>query len=125
MLRRRDDQRCEVGVATFDAIKQGVSHSRLPEPLDVRGDPGGRLVRVQVSELTGNVVSQSHFGGRSGHRLPASSGAADATAASCAARALATPTSTAVTLYSGQLVAQSEFSVVTTFAPVTGWWNVV
>ena len=32
---------------------------------------------------------------------------------------------TAVTLYSGQLVAQSEFSVVTTLAPVTGWWNVV
>jgi hypothetical protein len=27
---------------------------------------------------------------------------------------------TAVTLYSGQFVAQSEFSVVTTFAPVTG-----
>jgi len=40
-------------------------------------------------------------------------------------RALATPTSTAVTLYSGQFVAQSEFSVVTTFAPVTGWWKVV
>jgi threonine/homoserine/homoserine lactone efflux protein len=32
---------------------------------------------------------------------------------------------TAVTLYSGQLVAQSELSVVTTFAPLTGWWNVV
>ena len=32
---------------------------------------------------------------------------------------------TAVTLYSGQLVAQSECSVVTTLAPVTGWWNVV
>ena len=29
-------------------------------------------------------------------------------------------TCTAVTLYSGQLVAQSEFSVVTTFAPVPG-----
>ena len=28
---------------------------------------------------------------------------------------------TAVTLYSGQLVAQSEFSVVTTFAPEPGW----
>jgi hypothetical protein len=34
-------------------------------------------------------------------------------------------TCTAVTLYSGQLVAQSEFSVVTTLAPVTGWWKVV
>ena len=39
--------------------------------------------------------------------------------------ALATVTSTAVTLYSGQFVAQSLFSVVTTLAPVTGWWNVV
>ena len=34
-------------------------------------------------------------------------------------------TSTAVTLYSGQLVAQSELSVVITFVPLTGWWKVV
>ena len=32
---------------------------------------------------------------------------------------------TAVTLYSGQLVAQSEYSVVTTLACVSGWWKVV
>ena len=32
---------------------------------------------------------------------------------------------TAVTLYSGQLVAQSEYSVVMTLAWVSGWWNVV
>src|SRR5690606_37576377 len=32
---------------------------------------------------------------------------------------------TAVTLYSGQFVAQSELSVVTTLAPDSGWWNVV
>src|SRR5674476_745042 len=32
---------------------------------------------------------------------------------------------TAVTLYSGQLVAQSEFSVVITFAPDSGKWKVV
>ena len=34
-------------------------------------------------------------------------------------------TSTAVTLYSGQFVAQSERFVVTTFVPVEGWWKVV
>jgi hypothetical protein len=34
-------------------------------------------------------------------------------------------TSTAVTLYSGQFVAQSEFSVVTTLAPESGKWKVV
>lgn len=34
-------------------------------------------------------------------------------------------TSTAVTLYSGQLVAQSELSVVITLVPLTGWWKVV
>ena len=34
-------------------------------------------------------------------------------------------TCTAVTLYSGQLVAQSENSVVTTFTCVSGWWKVV
>src|SRR3990167_6683591 len=32
---------------------------------------------------------------------------------------------TAVTLYSGQLVAQSELSVVITLAPDSGWWKVV
>jgi len=35
------------------------------------------------------------------------------------------PTSTAVTLYSGQLVAQSELSVVMTLAPDSGKWKVV
>src|SRR5690606_8577214 len=34
-------------------------------------------------------------------------------------------TCTAVTLYSGQLVAQSELSVVTTLAPDSGKWKVV
>ena len=34
-------------------------------------------------------------------------------------------TCTAVTLYSGQLVAQSEKSVVMTLAYVSGWWKVV
>jgi hypothetical protein len=34
-------------------------------------------------------------------------------------------TCTAVTLYSGQLVAQSENSVVMTLACVSGWWKVV
>ena len=34
-------------------------------------------------------------------------------------------TCTAVTLYSGQLVAQSELSVVITLAPLPGWWKVV
>ena len=38
---------------------------------------------------------------------------------------LDTVTCTAVTLYSGQFVAQSEFSVVITLAPLTGWWKVV
>ena len=45
--------------------------------------------------------------------------------ASARAASVTTSTCTAVTLYSGQFVAQSEFSVVTTLAPVTGWWNVV
>ena len=40
-------------------------------------------------------------------------------------RLLTCTTSTAVTLYSGQFVAQSEFSVVTTLAPDSGKWNVV
>src|SRR5690606_31953100 len=39
--------------------------------------------------------------------------------------AMARLTSTAVTLYSGQLVAQSAYSVVTTLAAVSGKWKVV
>ena len=48
-----------------------------------------------------------------------------ASPAAARAASVATVTCTAVTLYSGQFVAQSEFSVVTTLAPVTGWWKVV
>ena len=40
-------------------------------------------------------------------------------------RCTAGATCTAVTLYSGQFVAQSLYSVVTTFAPVSGSWKVV
>ena len=56
-----------------------------------------------------------------------SSGTRCAAPAADSARTVSVTTSTctAVTLYSGQFVAQSEFSVVTTLAPVTGWWNVV
>ena len=54
-----------------------------------------------------------------------SSGTRSAALASARAASVTTSTCTAVTLYSGQFVAQSEFSVVTTLAPVTGWWKVV
>src|SRR5256886_19262 len=66
-------------------------------------------------------------GARSCLRLRAGLGAArSACARFCHASFwLTSTTSTAVTLYSGQLVAQSEFSVVTTLALVSGKWNVV
>src|SRR5204863_7893698 len=71
--------------------------------------------------------SPAQAGARSGLRLRAGSGAArSASARFCQASFWFTSTtSTAVTLYSGQLVAQSEFSVVTTLALVSGKWNVV
>ena len=75
----------------------------------------------RCAELRRDVAGEPDRG--RGAHSPATGTAARAACASC--RAVTSSTCTAVTLYSGQLVAQSECSVVTTFAPVTGWWNVV
>src|SRR5688572_17682534 len=103
---------------------EATAHARVPEGLEVDRDRLGRPVGRQVRELAGDVVAHPGLGSDQGaHACVAAGSRVSATDAS--PRAFATPTWTAVTLYSGQLVAQSEFSVVTTFAPVTGWWNVV
>ena len=87
----------------------------------------GKFTR-QVLEVADEVVPHPHDGGLGGaHGRPATASAGTSAPAPAWARAasVTTSTCTAVTLYSGQLVAQSEFSVVTTLAPVTGWWKVV
>ena len=90
----------------------------MPEPHD-RGD----VVGHSPSPPPGHRLA----GG--GHDLVGHAFASARRSSNHSARAgrgpVTTSTCTAVTLYSGQFVAQSEFSVVTTFAPVTGWWNVV
>ena len=100
---------------------QPMPHSWVPERLEVPDDALDRLLLRQVSELAGDVVAEPRL--RCGHERVSRGARASSRASS--PRALATPTWTAVTLYSGQFVAQSEFSVVTTLAPVTGWWKVV
>jgi len=93
-------------------LQQHRSHPRRPELTQVltylRGDLGPRW------DVTGNLICHFHQSlmfGRGGSRH-----------AGCSA---AGRISTAVTLYSGQLVAQSELSVVITLVPLTGWWKVV
>ena len=98
-------------------------HPHLPEPADVSGHPGRGVLLAQVLELAGDVVGHPHHGGDLVHR--ATTASASASTPTVDSRAVATVTWTAVTLYSGQFVAQSELSVVTTLAPLTGWWKVV
>ena len=122
-----DQERVEGAVGGGHECLEGAAHARVPEGLDVARDGLGRLVGRQVGELTGDVVAQAGFRGADS-RATLTRGSPRARRAlgdAWSPRALATPTCTAVTLYSGQLVAQSEFSVVTTLAPVTGWWKVV
>lgn len=96
-------------------------HRRRPERVQVFGDaPGGLLVRERLV-VDGDLVG--HAGqGFDAHRQ--TTVAAPATFTLSGADRVG-ETSTAVTLYSGQFVAQSEYSVVTTLAPLSGWWNVV
>lgn len=117
-----DEERVEGVVVGGGEGLERTAHARVPEGLDVPRDGLDRLGSRQVRELTGDVVAHACFGGMA-HAWVSAGWRAWATEWS--PRALATPTCTAVTLYSGQLVAQSEFSVVTTLAPVTGWWKVV
>ncbi len=112
-----------------------LAHAGLPELLHVTGDLLGRGGRVRIRpEEIRDVV---------GHRDQAldvhPAGSLSSTDADAPLRAVRVArarsrqasgcvtfaTSTAVTLYSGQLVAQSEFSVVTRLTPDSGKWKVV
>ena len=117
-----DEDRVESIVVGSGESLERTAHARVPEGLDVPRDGLGRPGGRQVRELAGDVVAHARLGGNA-HAWVSAGSRVCATAWS--PRAFATPTCTAVTLYSGQFVAQLEFSVVTTLAPVTGWWKVV
>ena len=112
--------------------EQRPPHPRIPEPADVhRGaaQPLGpiRKAPMELPDLVGHLNQNR----RIRHEVIRCSSSASCSSVNCWNRFCHSDdrntgiTCTAVTLYSGQLVAQSEFSVVITLAPDSGWWNVV
>ena len=126
-----DHERVEA--ATVDVVEKLAPHGRRPEHEDVIGYLRRGLRLGMVAEVSGDLVCHAQQVGANhssaAQRRAARSGATRSDGTAVDTGPLFTlkraRTSTAVTLYSGQLVAQSECSVVTTLAPVTGWWNVV
>ena len=130
---RRAGGGIEALAAGFQKLDDLAAHAGVPEAAEVILDAGGggRLA-LGVEELADLVGHIDQAGGVHGRRYSAGAAAIrrlrrlTASALSCQGEGpLEGETSTAVTLYSGQLVAQSEYSVVTTFAWVEGWWKVV
>ncbi len=106
-------------------------HARVPEARQVKSNTfgGNRLVGLRIEER-GNVIRHGdetlNVHQIKGSMIKRPARTVCAWRRSCHAAGCATfTTCTAVTLYSGQLVAQSEFSVVMRFAPDSGKWNVV
>jgi hypothetical protein len=122
----RTDQRVHRRRIELDDRLELIAHPRVPERAQVVRDGRGRRVIGEVSEVPGDVLGHLYDAGLSAHPAPTGSPSTSAgDRRSSSLTLVASATCTAVTLYSGQLVAQSEFSVVTTLAPLTGWWNVV
>src|SRR5580765_7008427 len=118
-------------------LRHLFTHARIPEALDVIGCPRDRLFFRAQPEEVGDLIGHLHkMGGVIVHRYSAGISLAGSPMrsafslkseySSCHSdQRFVGRTSTAVTLYSGQPVAQSAFSVVTTFAPDSGKWKVV
>src|SRR5581483_1174997 len=137
----------QAGAAVAVVRNDLAAHSGVPEPAQVVGHVPRRLrpVRLATPEARDVVGHRDQsLNPHSRFRLPVRAPAlsyAWAMASPFSSRSCSSvnsrcrfchadgcvtrTTSTAVTLYSGQLVAQSEFSVVTTLAPESGKWKVV
>src|ERR1700722_12111686 len=106
-------------------------HALFPEALDVLGNLRYRLIVLAMAECPADLVGHRD---QPGHRVAHFAATAEIRRAAplwvwqsrCQSLGpFVGEICTAVTLYSGQLVAQSGFSVVTTLACVSGWWKVV
>lgn len=122
---RRDDNRVEIVGPSLDVFIQGPQHATLPELVDVGGHRFHPLLLGQVGELVDDLIAHpDDVLGEGRHRdqepVTADRSSIPVSARSSISVSEVGATWTAVTLYSGQLVAQSENSVVTTLAPVTG-----
>src|SRR5665811_2232381 len=99
---------------------------RPPRSTRVRSSAASDVYKRQVAGVVGHVrgdlVDHAYQGGGVAHRgtSPSCRGACSWSDSSPAGACEVGITWTAVTLYSGQLVAQSELSVVTMFAPLAG-----
>ena len=104
-------------------VSQLRDHHGCPERTQVISDACDRLLVGEADAVGGDLPG--HAGqGLGAHGYAWTDSAPAATVLASGPRRVGV-TSTAVTLYSGQLVAQSEYSVVMTLAPLPGKWNVV
>src|SRR5262245_8765384 len=132
------DRRVEPVAPGIDIGEDRAAHPRVPEFLDVIGDSGNDVVLALIGEELADLVR--HIDEAVGRHRAGLSGYSAATRRSAMRRLCRVSSSysschsngpfdgltcTAVTLYSGQLVAQSKNSVVTTFTCMVGWWKVV
>ncbi len=121
------NQGVEAFPATADVGQELLSHPWLPEFLEVVYNARDRFFGgVAGEELRDLIGLVDHV--RDIHQSPPTWVVMSRSSRYCLCQSdgvMVRRTSTAVTLYSGQLVAQSENSVVTTLAPVSGWWKVV
>ena len=125
------DRRHAVVTAAVEHRQDLAAHPWLPKALEVTGGAFDGQFAIGVSaKCGGDLVGHLHEL-LAVHQAPpfgSSDSCMPSKEANCRCHSEGVPalrTCTAVTLYSGQLVAQSLFSVVTTFAPDSGWWNVV
>ena len=104
-----------------------LPHPPLPKSLKMIGNTRHRFFSRIAGEEQGDLVRVVNhvFRAHASLRICVVSRRVSRYCSCHSDKRFARRTSTAVTLYSGQLVAQSENSVVTTLAPVMAWWNVV
>ena len=104
-------------------LRKLADHRRSPKGAQMVGDARSCLLIGETDTVGGDLTG--HPGqGLDAHGYAWIDSAPAATVLASGPRRVGA-TSTAVTLYSGQLVAQSEYSVVITLAPLPGKWNVV
>lgn len=122
-LRRRNRFGCDFvgagGGVLIDVLDDLIAHSGFPELQEMVGNSGDGLVAWVAREEGGDLIR--HLDHAIGRHNSCVVSRRDAAYSCCQVESRSTGrTSTAVTLYSGQLVAQSDNSVVTTLAPVSG-----
>src|SRR5262245_25912860 len=123
-----NNQIIEAGApGVIDVVDKLLAHPAFPEFLEMIRHSGNRFLPWIGAEEIGDLIGHVNHA-VSGHARLRILVVKRLVSSCCDCHSdifFAGFTCTAVTLYSGQLVAQSENSVVTTLAPVMAWWKVV